>query len=309
MTTYPQTGMDMDRNGPPPAEAACLYAGKVMHQRLKPFGHRFSYRVFSLMIDLDRLDEAARVSPFFSVNRFNWASFYEADHLDAGEADLSAAARRHIREAGMSEPIARILLVCYPRIFGMVFNPLAVYYAYGCDGALKALVYEVRNTFGGRHRYVLEVEAGKLAASGLRQSVAKHLHVSPFLPMELRYLFRMLPPGRELRWRILETDADGPVLSATFSGERQPITTAVLLRLCARVPLLPLTILWGIHWQALKLWLKGAKFHRDPGKTAVVPVSLELPNSHFGSRLEREQFSVRSDIETDGHAAPLKLGR
>lgn len=299
----------MDRNGLPPTEAACLYSGKVMHQRLKPFGHRFSYRVFSLMVDLDRLKEAGRISLFFSVNRFNWVSFHEADHLDAGEADLSAAARQRIREAGMTEPIDRILLVCYPRIFGVVFNPLAVYYAYGHDGTLKALIYEVRNTFGGRHRYVLAVEAGQLAPSGVRQSVAKHFHVSPFLPMELRYLFRMLPPGREVRWRILETDVDGPILSATFSGARQPLKTAVLLRLCASVPLLPVTIIAGIHWQALKLWLKGARFHRDPGKTANSRVSAQLPNANFGSKLEQEECLVRSSIEADGHGTPLQLGR
>lgn len=309
MSKQVQMGMDTALNGPVPVQAACLYEGKVMHQRLKPFGHRFNYRVFSLMIDLDRLDEAQKLSPLFSVNRFNWVAFHEKDHLDDGEANLAVATRKRFREAGVEEPIARIVLVCYPRIFGIVFNPLAVYHGYGRDGALKGLVYEVRNTFGGRHRYVLAVEDGQLGENGLKQTVSKDFHVSPFMPMEMRYFFRMLPPGRELRWRILETDNAGPLLSATFSGAHRPLSTTAILRICAEIPLLPLTILGGIHWQALKLWIKGAKFHSEPRKAVTPPDSPQLPNSKIGSRLEQEDLHIRSRVEADGHGAPLQLRR
>jgi DUF1365 family protein len=293
MMAAPPIGMDAGRNGPPPEEAACLYAGTVMHQRLKPFGHRFSYRVFSLMVDLDRLEEAGRLTPLFSVNRFNWISFREKDHLDAGGETLALAARRWFREAGIGEPLARMLLVGYPRVFGVVFNPLAVYYGYGPDGRLLGMIYEVRNTFGGRHRYVLRVD-GEGDGQGLRQEVDKIFHVSPFVDMAMRYRFRMLPPGEAVRWRILETDREGPLLSAVFSGTRRALTSSAILALCARIPLLPLTVLGGIHWQALRLWLKGAKFHPDPGKAVTSPDSPQLPNAKFGSRLEQDAVPVRS---------------
>ena len=296
MTPSRTIGVDMVRNGPAPTDAACLYEGKVMHQRLKPFGHRFNYRVFSLLVDLDRLSEANGLSHLFSVNRFNWVSFHEKDHLDESEENLAQTARRRFRDAGVTEPLTRLLLVCYPRIFGVVFNPLAVYYGYGRDGALKGLIYEVRNTFGGRHRYVLKVRDGELGGNGLRQTAAKVFHVSPFVAMEMRYFFRMLPPGEEIRWRILETDKEGPLLSATFSGTKRPLTSASIARLCAAIPLLPVTILGGIHWEALKLWLKGAKFHRDPGKLVTPPDSPQLPNGKFGSRLEQEDVPARSSL-------------
>lgn len=269
--TADRCGMTMSRNGGPPDAAACLYAGDVMHQRIKPFGHRFRYRVFSLMIDLDRLDEADRLSRLFSVNRANLLSFREADH--AGDKDTGL--RRYIdgllADAGLDRP-GRVLLVCYPRVVGYVFNPLSVYYAYGDDGALDAIVYEVRNTFGEQHTYVCPLSPGDLSDSGVRQSCDKRFHVSPFIPLSMRYHFRMLPPGREIRWRILETDAEGPLLAATFAGRQSPLSNAAIAGLVAAIPFLTFKIVAGIHWEALKLWLKGARYISKPKPPAPVSV-------------------------------------
>ena len=141
-------------------QAVRLYAGKVMHQRLNPFGHRFAYRVFSFLLDLDRLPEAARLTPLFSVNRFNLAAFYETDHIDARisppELGIRSYADQLFENSGMSRP-QRIELLAYPRIFGHAFNPISVYYAYGTDKLLSGVIYEVRNTFGERHTYVCPV--------------------------------------------------------------------------------------------------------------------------------------------------------
>ncbi|MGO7534664.1 DUF1365 domain-containing protein [Rhizobium leguminosarum] len=269
-------GMNAVANGPPPDAAAGLYVGEIMHQRMKPFGHRFRYRVFSLLVDLDRLDEAGRLSMLFSVNGRNLVSFQEKDHAETRNTSLRAYADRLLAEAGLDRA-DRILLVCYPRILGYVFNPLSVYHAYDAAGAVIAMIYEVRNTFGERHSYVCPVGRGEMSESGLRQSCDKLFHVSPFIGMAARYHFRMLPPGKEIRWRILETDSEGPLLSTTFSGRQVPLTNASLLGLTARIPILTFKIMTGIHWEALKLWLKGARYVRRPAPPPEVSVRQTRP--------------------------------
>jgi len=269
-------GMNTAANGPPPDVAAALYVGEIMHQRMKPFGHRFRYRVFSLLVDLDRLDEAGRLSMLFSVNGRNLVSFHERDHVDAGSPSLRAYADGLLARAGLDRA-ERILLVCYPRIFGYVFNPISVYHAYGAGGTLVAMIYEVRNTFGERHSYVCPVGIGEIWEGGLRQSCDKLFHVSPFIGMAARYHFRMLPPGDEIRWRILETDSEGPLLSATFSGRQVPLTDISLLGLTARIPFLTLKIMAGIHWEALKLWLKGACYVSRPAPPPEVSIQQPRP--------------------------------
>lgn len=254
----------------PPRVAASLYAGEVMHARMKPVTHRFQYRVFSLLIDLDRLAEADRASLLFSVNRRNLVSFNEADHGPKRTSGLASYARRLLAEAGCQTEIGRVLLLCYPRILGLVFNPLSVYFAYGVDGSLAGVIYEVRNTFGQRHSYVAPVAPGELGPAGLRQQRDKLFYVSPFNDMAMTYRFRVLPPGEAVRLRILESDVEGPLLAATFAGSRRDLTSAGLLAAFLRVPMLTAQVVGGIHWEALRLWLKGLRLQdRPPAPPAV----------------------------------------
>ena len=238
-----------------------------MHQRLKPFGHRFEYTVFSLLIDLDRITDAAKQTPFFSLNRFNLAAFFESDHVDPRVSNPDKGIRTYVdrlfANGGMSRP-HRVELLAYPRILGHAFNPITLYYAYGADGALTGMIYEVRNTFGERHTYVCPIEQGELTDAGLRQTRRKLLHVSPFIGMQACYDFRLQPPTDNLKFRILESDPDGPLLAATFTGRIELLTSAKLLKCCLRVPFLGLKVVGGIHFEALRLWLKGAVFHRSP---------------------------------------------
>ena len=242
-----------------PDEAATLYFGAVMHARLKPMGHRFSYRVMSLLIDLDRLDEADRLSPLFAVNRAALYSFHEADHGERDGTSLRAYAQRCAAGRGIDLSGGRVTLLCYPRLFGYTFNPLSVYFCYRADAALALMIYEVRNTFGDVHAYVLPVQPGDISRAGLRQEQDKLFYVSPFIEMAMRYRFRISPPGEDVKLRILETDRDGPVLAATFAGRRRALTSPALLRSFAALPLLTFKIIAAIHWQALRLWLKGAR--------------------------------------------------
>jgi DUF1365 family protein len=239
--------------------AASLYVGKVMHARLKPIGHRFSYRVISLLIDLDELDAADRQSPLFAVNRAALYSFHEVDHGDCDGSPLRAYVQRRAAERGIDLTGGRVLLLCYPRLLGYTFNPLSAYFCYRTDGELALIIYEVRNTFGEIHPYVLPVTPDQISDAGVRQSQEKLLYVSPFIEMTARYHFRVLPPRRRVQIRILETDNNGPLLAATFSGERRALSTAGLLRSFFAFPLVTLKIVAAIHSEALRLWVKGVR--------------------------------------------------
>lgn len=254
----------MDANGPPPEAAGVLYPGEVMHQRLRPFGHRFTYSVFSLLVDIDRLDEVGGMSRLLSVGRPNLASFHEGDHVEREGETLRTFADRLLADAGMTERAERVLLLAYPRLFGYVFNPISVYFCYGADARLIAMIYAVRNTFGERHTYVAPIEPGDLGPAGVRQTRTKIFHVSPFIDMGARYHFRILPPGKTVKLRIHETEAGEPLLSATFVGEATPLATGSMALCLLQFPLMTWKIMAGIHWEALKLWLKGARFHKSP---------------------------------------------
>jgi DUF1365 family protein len=243
----------------PATDAASLYFGDVMHARLKPMGHRFSYRVMSLLIDLDRLDEADRQSALFGVNRAALYSFRERDHGPRDGSSLRAYAAHCAAAEGIDLAGGRVELLCYPRLLGYGFNPLSVYFCYGAAGELALVIYEVRNTFGEIHPYILPVKAGELNAAGLRQQQDKLFYVSPFMPMAMRYHFRVRPPSDTVKLRILETDRDGPLLAATFNGRRRALTSPALLRSFATLPLVSFKVMAAIHWQALRLWLKGAR--------------------------------------------------
>jgi uncharacterized protein len=250
---------------PEPCEnAAVLYKGQVMHARMKPKAHRFSYGVYNLLIDIDRLEAADAQSAFFSVDRFNLLSFRPGDHGNGGTVPLGDQIRALLREAGLQDAPARITLICYPRVLGFVFNPISVYFASAADGRLTGVVYEVRNTFGDMHTYVAPVRADELSEAGLRQVRDKLFHVSPFMDMAMRYHFRMRPPGDDVAIRILETDAGGPILSASFYGKRKRLTTLSALTTFIGIPLMTLKVVAGIHFEAAKLWFKGIRFFTRP---------------------------------------------
>ncbi len=248
----------------PPKDPAWLYMGKVMHARFKPKEHRFNYSVFNLAIDLDQLETAKKLSPFFSISRFNLLSFYEKDHCSQEDKTARDQVDRLLLEAGVEQCASRVILLCYPRVLGFVFNPISVYFCYDFHNALIALVYEVRNTFRQRHIYVVPTEAGQISEAGIRQERNKLFYVSPFMDMGLRYFFRIKPPQDEVAIRILEKDTDGPILAATFHGLKQDMTTTNIIKLCIAIPFMTLKVVFGINYEALKLWLKGVRLKKRP---------------------------------------------
>jgi hypothetical protein len=260
-------------------DGGALYFGAVAHRRLRPVGHRLEYRVFSMLVDLDRLDALDRGLRYFSRNRFNLFSFHDRDYGHGRPADLAGHIRATLAKAGVAAD-GRIRLLCYPRILGYAFNPLAVYYCANAAGDLAAIIYEVRNTFGGRHSYLIPIAEGGGAV--IRQSADKAFHVSPFMAMDMRYDFRLSPLGERLAVAIRQSDAAGPILHASFAGVRRPLDDRTLLRAFFQYPLMTVKVIAAIHFEAVRLLLKGLRLQAGAPEPAD-PVSV-VGTSSGGAR-------------------------
>ena len=262
--------------------ASGLYVGTVMHHRVKPVRHRLSYRVFSLLADLDELPRMDRELRLFAHNRFGLTGFHDRDFGPLGEngTKLKSWAEAQLAAAGI-EAGGPVRLLCFPRVLGFVFNPLCVWFCHRRDGTLAAVIHEVTNTFGQRHAYLIPAEPG---ADGLvRQRCDKRFYVSPFMDMETAYHFRIRPPageeGEPLAVSIRQTDAAGPVLHASLALRRVELTDGAILGAWARHPLMTAKVVAGIHWEALHLWRKGLAIRPRPPAPAhpVTVVSTTSP--------------------------------
>ena len=252
----------------------------IFHARLRPHGLTFRYCLLALHVDIDRLDEPTHL-PLFTVGRFGLFGFAPRDHgLRDGSALRPYIDRLH-SDAGLPPP-ERITLVCFPRILGFVFNPISTYVGTNAAGEATSVVYEVRNTFGQHHSYVMPLEPQ--AGGGIApHECDKLFYVSPFMDMSLRYRFRLSPlQGGRFALKIIERDRDGVVLTALMRTTAFEATAPALLRRLARTPLLCLKVLAAIHWQALRLWLKG--HHVRPRPVPPVAVSHALPGEFTLSR-------------------------
>src|ERR1700761_1357371 len=240
--------------------ASGIYEGWVMHRRLAPRHHRFKYSVFALLLDLDELPELDRTSRLFKYNRRGLFSFQDRDHgpVDAkASPDLKHWLDGLLSDAGIAARGARRVL-CYPRILGFVFNPLSVWFCHDEQDVLKAIVYEVHNTYEERHAYVLPVDED---TKMVRHGCPKNFYVSPFLSRDCRYQFRIRPPGDNVAVAILEEEAGQAILNASFAGERRPLNDGMLLKMLFGYPLMTLKVVLAIHYEAVRLMLKGVRRH------------------------------------------------
>ena len=246
--------------------SSALYRGNVMHRRLRPKRHRLAYRLAMVLLDLDELDALDQRLRLFSLKRFNLFSFNPRDHGDGSAMPLRDQVARQLERAGIAADGLKVSLLTMPRMLGFAFNPISLYFCADPDGRLVAMLYEVNNTFGQRHTYLLEVaqSQGEL----VRQEAPKRLHVSPFMAMDQHYSFRLLCPAERLALGITSRDASGPLLSAVMDLKRSPLTDAALLRTFAAMPLMTLKVAAAIGWEAFKLWLKRVPVHRLPAPPA-----------------------------------------
>ncbi len=246
---------------------SALYQGHVMHQRLTGPRYRFRYRVFSLLVDLDDLEAGFPGRRLLSHNRFNLFSVHDRDHGPRRDMPLRGWITATARAHGIDIDGGRILVSAYPRLLGYQFNPLTVWYCHDRNGHLVAIDCEVSNTFGQHHHYFLH-DGGRPLETPFRAQSDKVFHVSPFLPMNMRYHFRLNLPGERLVVAIRATkigeDGEVDTLVATHTARRRNLTDRRLLVESLRAPFLTFKVIGLIHWQALKIWLKGGRFHKSP---------------------------------------------
>jgi uncharacterized protein len=241
-----------------------LLVGQVMHRRLRPAVNAFVYPVFFVQLPVADLVSAA--GPLFGVDRANLLSFHQKDHGPRDGSPLLPWIQALLRDHGLPAD-GEIVLQCFPRVLGYVFNPVSFWFCHDRAGELIAVLAEVSNTFGGRHSYLLRNPDGTALRDGQELRAGKAFHVSPFCRIEGGYRFRFQRQRTRPLARIdyYDSDAEGPLLLTAIAGQPQPWSTAALLGAVLRMPLLTAGVMLRIHWQALTLWLKRVPFHGTDG--------------------------------------------
>jgi DUF1365 family protein len=241
--------------------ASRLYVGEVTHQRLRAVSHALRYRIFMLLLDLEEVEGLLGRLRLLGRGRFGLMSFDPRDHGDGSNTPLRTQVEARLAQAGIVAQ-GPVRLLCMPRVLGYGFNPISVYYCHHTDGRLKALLYEVTNTFGDRHSYLIACDAA--AGDVVIQTAAKEMHVSPFMEMDLTYRFTVRQPTHTVAIAIRVEDAGGPLLGTAFVGAGHPLSDAALLRAWFAHPLLTWKVIAGIHWEALRLFSKGVGLQSRP---------------------------------------------
>ena len=235
---------------------SCIYIGSVIHKRFKPKKHFFKYNVFSLFLDLDEINELDQKILFFSYNKFNILSFFDKDHGYRDGSSIKDWLINVLQKKNISTINIKIKILCYPRIFGYVFNPLSIFFIYDADSNPIAILYEVKNTFGEQHTYVFKID---IKNKQILNNCKKKFYVSPFMDLESKYFFKVLIPNERLSVIIDQRDKEGKLLFASQDGERVKLSSKNLLISYLKHPLMTLKIISAIHYEALKLWIKGIK--------------------------------------------------
>ena len=240
---------------------SCIYNGIVKHRRFKPIEHSLNYRTFSILLDLDEIENLAKSISIFSLNKFNIFSFYNRDHGARDGSSLKDWVKKNLKKFNISNNITTIKLLCYPRVFGYVFNPLSIFYCYEKND-LKAIFYEVKNTFNEQHTYIFKIKNNEK----IEQKCKKKFYVSPFMDMETYYNFKLINPKEKLSIFIRQTDEDETVLTATQTGDKKEFSFNQLLINFFKYPLMTIKIISSIHYEAFFLWKKGAVFRKRDSK-------------------------------------------
>lgn len=244
-----------------PPDAALLLRGRVMHARLRPKPNRFSYRVFCVRLRVRDIDAAQERIAF---DRLGLTSFRRRDHGARDGRALEPWIRGLLAAEGIDGVDGDIWLQTFPRVLGYVFNPVSFWLCHDRAGGLRAVLCEVNNTFGDRHNYLLARDDGHALGPADEVVARKVFHVSPFCAIAGEYRFRFDATPAATRMRIDYDDGDGRLLVTSISGRAEPLTAAAIVRCFFSYPWMTLGVIVRIHWQALRLWAKGLRFHPRP---------------------------------------------
>ena len=244
-------------------------AGEVLHRRLSPLEHAFRYPAFFLRVPLSWLEsvqsgQSASGPRLLGVDRFNLFSLHRRDYGARDGSSLQNWIRRLLVDHQLQVADGEIVLYTLPRVLGYVFNPVSFWMCHDRDGRLRAVLCEVSNTFGEHHNYM--VACADSAPIGTGQSLRAHkvFHVSPFFPVDGEYRFRFHEDAQRTLFRIDYARAGALELTTSLSGAAQPLTDRCLARSFLRLPWLMAGVIGRIHLQAIRLWWKGAVYHRKP---------------------------------------------
>jgi uncharacterized protein len=263
--------------------AAFLMVGSVMHERLRPTPHRFVYPLFCVRLNLARLSTLNRW--WFGINRWSALGLSTRDYGACDGSDLEQWMRQRLADADIPA-YGEIWLQTMPRVFGYAFNPVSFWFCHDRDGQLRALLAEVRNTFGDRHSYLLTADDGGPIGSDTRLQCRKTLHVSPFCKVEGRYEFRVRQHDAHASVAIDYFDAEGLLIRTAIGAKMAPLTGQRALHALVRQPLLTVSVVVRIHWQALRLLFKKVPFY---GKHPhVIQTGLVAPSARPSTPSNKE---------------------
>jgi DUF1365 family protein len=249
-----------------------LLIGHVMHRRLRPALNAFAYPVFFVRLPLTQLAESGNA--LFRIDRPGLMSFHQRDHGPRDGSPLLPWIRGLLHRHGLPDD-GEVVLQSFPRVLGYVFNPVSFWYCHDRDGALIAVLAEVNNTFGGHHDYLLFNPDRSPLRDGQQLAAEKLFHVSPFCEVEGRYRFRFLAREQRVVAHIDYDTAEGPLLLTLISGRTRAWSATALLAAFLRMPLLTFGVIARIHWQAMKLWIKGVPFVGARSQAQPQPRTIE----------------------------------
>jgi DUF1365 family protein len=272
---------------------SCLYRGNVTHTRAAPFRHTFRYNLFLVYLDLAELETVFSGRWLWSTRRFNLAWFCRADHLGNPDQSLDCSVRELVAERTGRMLTGPIRLLTHLRYFGFVMNPVSFYFCFDeSDSRVEAVVAEVTNTpWGERHCYVIERSDNDNAV--IQAQHPKEFHVSPFLPMEMSYRWRIGQSGDGLAVKIENVQGEETVFDAALSLKRRPMSSFGLAAALLRYPLMTFQVLAAIYWQALRLWWRGATYFPHPQrKDEIVAGDHSVRSDQQNQDIENKEILV-----------------
>ena len=251
---------------------SCLYEGQVRHSRREPVLHRFRYRIFQVYLDLDELDTVFASRWLWSTRRAALARFRRSDHIEPDAPSLKTALLDLVEEQTGNRPDGPVRLLTNLSFYGYCFNPVSFYYCYdAADERLEAIVVEVNNTpWGERSTYVLPREHSIGDNKSLRFQPQKHMHVSPFMQMDVDYDWCFTPPADRMSVFMANSLNGKRIFDAAMNMQRVEISGRSLARVLVVFPFMTFKVVGAIYWQALKLWLKRAPFYPHPDQSIRV---------------------------------------
>ena len=255
-----------------------IYVGTLRHRRFFPRRHEFTYPIFMVALDVDKIPEMMSVSPFTSYNRWNWASFFEDDHFGNPGLNLRKRLSYDANARKMTLPHGKVFLLTHLRYLGYNFNPVSFFYCHDAAGSLDTIVAEVNNTFGETHNYWLRSDGARFGDS-VHYQFQKEFHVSPFLQMDQQYDWTFASSGDSLIVQTNSYENGSQIFDATLKLEPREWNRKNLHAVLRNYPWMTLKVISAIHWQAARLWWKKVPIVHHPGAGKFQPSNVQ----HFAA--------------------------